>query len=129
MTKDSSRAARAVYAFNSANVEGWGLYSEAIMLPYLPDEGKLCSLLMRLMRAGRAYLDPELQMGKMTYEEARRVLREDCVLSEAMTKQELDRYTFRSPGQPELDPARERGLGRSRSPKTPLAFARTTVCV
>ena len=99
MIENGVSTARAVFAFNSANVEGWGLYTEAIMLPYLPDEGKLCSLLMRLMRAARAYLDPELQMGKVTYEEARRVLREDCVLSEAMTKQELDRYTFRSPGQ------------------------------
>ena len=99
MIENGVSTARAVYAFNSANVEGWGLYSEAVMLPYLPDEGKLCSLLMRLMRAARAYLDPELQSGKITYEEARRVLREDCVLSEAMTKQELDRYTFRAPGQ------------------------------
>ncbi len=99
MIENGVSTARAVYAFNSANVEGWGLYSEAIMLPYLPDEGKLCSLLMRLMRAARAYLDPELQSGKITYEEARRILREDCVLSEAMTKQELDRYTFRAPGQ------------------------------
>ena len=30
--------ARAVFAFNSANVEGWGLYAEAIMRPYLPLE-------------------------------------------------------------------------------------------
>ena len=99
MIENGVSTARAVFAFNSANVEGWGLYTEAVMLPYLPDEGKLCSLLMRLMRAARAYLDPELQSGKTSYEEARRVLREDCVLSEAMTKQELDRYTFRSPGQ------------------------------
>ena len=99
MIENGVSTARAVYAFNSANVEGGGLYSEAVMLPYLPDEGKLCSLLMRLVRAARAYLDPELQSGKITYEEARRVLREDCVLSEAMTKQELDRYTFRAPGQ------------------------------
>ena len=99
MIENGVSTARAVFAFNSANVEGWGLYTEAVMLPYLPDEGKLCSLLMRLMRAARAYLDPELQSGKTSYEEAGRVLREDCVLSEAMTKQELDRYTFRSPGQ------------------------------
>ncbi len=99
MIENGVSTARAVFAFNSANVEGWGLYTEAVMLPYLPDEGKLCSLLMRLMRAARAYLDSELQSGKTSYEEARRVLREDCVLSEAMTKQELDRYTFRSPGQ------------------------------
>ena len=39
--------ARALYAFNSTNVEGWGLYSEWFMLPYMPDEGKLISLQMR----------------------------------------------------------------------------------
>ena len=32
-------------------------------------------------------------------EDARRVLMEDVVLSEAMAKQEVDRYTFRAPGQ------------------------------
>ena len=56
--------ARALYAFNSTNVEGWGLYSEWFMLPYMPDEGKLISLQLRLLRAARAFLDPELQEGK-----------------------------------------------------------------
>ena len=36
--------ARGRYAFNSTNAEGWGLYSEAIMLPFMPPEGKLVSL-------------------------------------------------------------------------------------
>ena len=31
--------ARAVYAFNSVNVEGWALYAEAEMQPYLPLDG------------------------------------------------------------------------------------------
>ena len=99
MVENGVSTARAVYAFNSANVEGWGLYTEAVILPYLPDEGQLCSLLMRMMRAARAYIDPELQMGTMTYAEGKRILMEDCVLSEGMTRQELDRYTFRMPGQ------------------------------
>ena len=99
MVENGVSTARAVYAFNSANVEGWGLYTEAVILPYLPDEGQLCSLLMRMMRAARAYIDPELQMGTMTYAEGKRILIEDCVLSEGMTRQELDRYTFRMPGQ------------------------------
>ena len=91
--------ARAVFAFNSTNVEGWGLYSEWIMKPYFPPEGQLISLQHRLMRAARAFLDPELQLGKITAEEARRVLREDVVLSEAMANHEVERYTFRMPGQ------------------------------
>jgi hypothetical protein len=99
MVEGGVSTARAVYAFNSTNVEGWGLYSEAVMKPYMPLEGQLISLQHRLMRAARAFLDPELQMGKISADEARRVLREDGVLSEAMANQEVERYTFRAPGQ------------------------------
>lgn len=91
--------ARGIFAFNSTNVEGWGLYSEAILLPHMPLEGQLVSLQMRALRAARAFLDPELQMGKITVEEAKRLLEEDVVQSKAMAKQETDRYTFRAPGQ------------------------------
>ncbi len=91
--------ARALYAFNSTNVEGWGLYSEWFMLPYMPDEGKLVSLDYRLLRAARAFLDPELQEGKIKPEEAMKVLQDDVVLSKAFATEEVDRYTFRMPGQ------------------------------
>jgi uncharacterized protein (DUF885 family) len=91
--------ARALFAFNSVNVEGWGLYAEAEMKPYFPLDGQLISLQHRLMRAARAHLDPGLQMGTITREEASRVLREDVVLSEAMALQEVERYAFRAPGQ------------------------------
>lgn len=92
-------AARAVFAFNSTNVEGWALYAEAITKPYMPLDGQLISLQARLQRAARAFLDPELQMGKVTPEEALRVLKEDVGLSDALANQEVERYTFRSPGQ------------------------------
>ncbi|MFN7951344.1 MAG: DUF885 domain-containing protein [bacterium] len=91
--------ARAVFAFNSVNVEGWALYAEAEAQPYEPLEGQLIALQHRLMRAARAILDPALQRGTVTKDQAHRVLREDVVLSEAMTRQELDRYTFLAPGQ------------------------------
>jgi hypothetical protein len=99
MVENGVSIARAVFAFNSTNVEGWGLYSEYIMYPYMPAEGQLISLQLRLMRAARAFLDPELQSGKITPAEAKRVLMEDVVLSDAMATQEVDRYTYRSPGQ------------------------------
>src|SRR5262245_8832112 len=51
------------------------------------------------MRAARAFLDPELHMGKITPDEARRVLKEDVMLSDAMSTQEVERYTFRAPAQ------------------------------
>ena len=91
--------ARAVYAFNSTNVEGWGLYAESILLPYMPREGQLISLQFRLMRAARAFLDPELQTGKISPEQALAVLKNDVVLSDAMAQQEVERYTFLAPGQ------------------------------
>jgi len=91
--------ARALFAFNSTNVEGWGLYSEWMVLPYMPPDGQLISLQLRLMRAARAFLDPELHMGRVTPDEARRVLREDVGLSDAMTESEVERYMFRAPAQ------------------------------
>ena len=91
--------ARALFAFNSTNVEGWGLYSEWFMLPYMPDDAKLVSLDYRLLRAARAFLDPELQQGKITPEQALQVLEKDVVCSPAFATEEVERFTFRMPGQ------------------------------
>ncbi len=91
--------ARAIFAFNSVNVEGWALYAESEIRPYLPLDGQFALLQSRLMRAARAILDPGLQRGEITREEATRMLREEVGLSEAMALQEVQRYTFRSPGQ------------------------------
>jgi uncharacterized protein (DUF885 family) len=91
--------ARAIFAFNSVNAEGWALYAEAEMKPYLPLDGQLGALQMRLQRAARAILDPGLQRGTITREEATRVLREDVGISEGLALQEVQRYTFLSPGQ------------------------------
>jgi hypothetical protein len=91
--------ARAIYAFNSVNVEGWALYMESVMKPYLPLDGQLGALEMLLVRSARAFLDPGLQSGEISKEEAMRVLREEVCLSEALATQEVERYTFRAPGQ------------------------------
>ncbi len=91
--------ARAVFAFNSTNVEGWGLYAEYILEPFMPADGQLISLQHRLMRTARMFLDPELQMGKVTPEQAKATLMNDVVLSDAMAQQEVERYTFAAPGQ------------------------------
>jgi uncharacterized protein (DUF885 family) len=99
MIENGVSTARAVFAYNSTNVEGWGLYSEWMMFPHMPAEGQLISLQHRMMRAARAFLDPELQAGKLTPAEAKRILMEDVVLSDPMATQEVDRYTFRAPGQ------------------------------
>jgi uncharacterized protein (DUF885 family) len=91
--------ARVRYAFNSTNVEGWGLYSEYLIKPYMPLEGQLVSLDYRLLRAARAFLDPELQSGKITPADAYRVLEQDVVASHAFAQEEVERYTYRAPGQ------------------------------
>jgi len=90
---------RALYALNSTNVEGWGLYAEAITLPYMPVDGQLISMQLRLLRAARAFLDPELQAGTVTPEQAKKLLMEDVGLSNAFATEEVERFTFESPGQ------------------------------
>ncbi len=99
MVEHGVSLARALYAFNSTNAEGWGLYSEYIMQPYEPAEGQLLTIQLRLLRAARAILDPELQSGKVTEEQAYRMLENDVVLSHAFAKEEVERFTFRAPGQ------------------------------
>jgi len=91
--------ARVRYAFNSTNVEGWGLYSEYLIEPYMPPEGQLISLDLRLQRAARAFLDPELQAGKIQPSDAYRVMEQDVVLSHAFAQEEVERFTYRMPGQ------------------------------
>ncbi|HTX14236.1 MAG TPA: DUF885 domain-containing protein [Candidatus Baltobacteraceae bacterium] len=99
MVEHGVSEARAIYAFNSTNVEGWGLYAEYIMKPYMPLEGQLISLQFRLQRAARAFIDPELQSGKITPKDAMRILTEDVNLSQPFAEQEVERYTYRAPGQ------------------------------
>jgi hypothetical protein len=99
MVEQGVSLARAMFAFNSTNVEGWGLYSEWFMLPYMPDDAKLISLQFRLLRSARAFLDPELQEGKVTPEQAMQILERDVVCSKAFATEEVERFTFRAPGQ------------------------------
>lgn len=99
MIETGVSTARALYAFNSANAEGWGLYSEAIMKEFLPLDGQLFSLQARLARAARAFLDPMLNLGLIEPEQALQYLMREVGLSKPMASSEIDRYTFRAPGQ------------------------------
>ncbi len=91
--------ARAVFAFNSVNVEGWALYAEAEMQPYEPLDGQLFALQARMQRAARAFLDPMVNLGEITPEGVKTFLMDEVGLSEGMATQEMQRYTFRAPGQ------------------------------
>ena len=57
------------------------------------------SLDLRLLRAVRAFVDPELQSGKLQPADAYRILETDVVLSHAFAKEEVERFTYRAPGQ------------------------------
>ncbi len=91
--------ARVIFAANSVNIEGWALYAEEIIQPFLPIEGQFMTLWSRLVRSGRAFLDPGLNLGTITPEDARYILSHEIALSEALVRSELERYQFRGPGQ------------------------------
>jgi uncharacterized protein (DUF885 family) len=99
MIETGVSTARAVFAFNSVNVEGWALYAEAEMQPYEPLDGQLFALQARAMRAARAFLDPMVNLGEITPDGVKTFLMRDVGLSEGMATQEMQRYTFRAPGQ------------------------------
>jgi uncharacterized protein (DUF885 family) len=99
MLETGVSTARAVFAFNSVNVEGWALYAEAETQPYEPLDGQLFALQARGMRAARAFLDPMVNLGQITPEGVKSFLMDEVGLSEGMAIQEMQRYTFRSPGQ------------------------------
>ena len=91
--------ARSRFGRNSANHEGWALYAEAIALPFMPIEGQFISYQFQLLRAARAFLEPELHLGKIATNEALRVLTEDAGYSNFFAQQEINRYTAMLPGQ------------------------------
>ncbi len=96
---DGMSDARMLYAYNTANIDSWGLYSEGLMQPYEPVDSQLITLQRRLLHAAQAFLDPELHSGKITTKDATKLLENDVVLSPAYTGEELDRFINRSPGQ------------------------------
>jgi len=99
MVEHGVSLARILYAFNSTNTDGWGLYSEWLMQPYEPADGQLITLQLRLLRAARAFLDSELSSGKTTPDQATRLLENDVVLSPAYARQEVSQFASRPPGQ------------------------------
>ena len=90
---------RARYAFNNANVEGWALYAEELVYPYLPAQARLVALQMRLIRIARAFLDPEIQLGKIRDRDVTDLLTRELGLSARLAQLELRRYQYESPGQ------------------------------
>lgn len=99
MLRNGVSDARMLYAYNATNVDSWGLYSEWLMQPYEPLDGQLMSLDLRLQRDARAFLDPELQVGKVTPQDAYKLLVNDVVLNPVNARAEIERFTRIEPGQ------------------------------
>jgi len=99
MVEHGMSVARVLYSLNSTDLEGWGLYAEWMVQPYEPAEGQLATLQLRMLDAARAFLDPELQSGKITAKDAYKLLLEDVALSPAYASEEIERFTHRQPGQ------------------------------
>lgn len=57
------------------------------------------SLQFELLRTARAFLEPELQFGKITIEDALRTLTQDVGFSKFFAEQEVKRYTETMQGQ------------------------------
>ncbi|MDB4993866.1 MAG: conserved hypothetical secreted protein [Myxococcaceae bacterium] len=91
--------ARTLFAFNPANIEGWALYCEGLMRPFMPRESRFVALQYLLIREARAFLDPGLQSGSVTPSDVKHVLHDELGASAALTDSEVKRYTFQSPGQ------------------------------
>lgn len=92
-------SARTEFASNAVGVEGWATYAEKIMLPHMPLEGQFMSLQFQLLRAARAFLEPELQLGKITTAEALKTITQDAGFSQFFAQQEIKRYTKTFVGQ------------------------------
>ncbi|HEX4923109.1 MAG TPA: DUF885 family protein, partial [Bdellovibrionales bacterium] len=90
---------RARYAFNSVNAEGWGLYAEDLVYPYLNDEAKFASLQMRLWRIARMFLDPQLQLGEIKPADVINTFTKEVGISKRLAELEVERYTFDMPAQ------------------------------
>lgn len=81
---------------NSYFTEGWALYCEHLMGRegfYTTPDARLTQLRMRLWRAARVVIDPSIHTGRMTYDDAVRLLVERVGLEEADARGEVNRYT------------------------------------
>lgn len=90
---------RAQMAFNSVNVEGWGLYGEDLVYPYISKEAQFVTLQRRLWRQARMFLDPELNLGFIKPQRVMDVFMKELGFSKLFAQSELNRYSYIMPGQ------------------------------
>jgi uncharacterized protein (DUF885 family) len=90
---------RSWFAHNSVNVEGWGLYAEDLVYPYLTKEAQFITLQRRLWRVARMFLDPELNLGRIKPARVLEVFQGELGFSKPFAESELSRYSYIMPGQ------------------------------
>tara|TARA_B110001454_G_C12722566_1_gene435428 strand:- start:998 stop:2755 length:1758 start_codon:yes stop_codon:yes gene_type:complete len=90
---------RGRYAANNVNIEGWALYAEDLVYPYVLPEEQLFLLQMRLWRIARMFLDPQLQLGLIKDQRVIEVFTKELGVSKVMAGLELRRYKFEDIGQ------------------------------
>lgn len=90
---------RSRYAANNVNIEGWALYAEDLVYPYLNSEEQLFALQTRLWRVARMFLDPQIQMGQIPDQKVIDVFTKELGVSNVMAGLELRRYKFNDIGQ------------------------------
>ena len=64
MIEGGVSVARAIFAANSTNIEGWALYAESFVKPYMPPAGQLISLQHRLVDSLPTWCPIQLARGE-----------------------------------------------------------------
>lgn len=90
---------RARFAMNSVNVEGWALYAEKLVFPFLTIEEQFIATQTTLWRMARYYLDPMVQLGRVERKSVINLFHKQLGISKTLARLEYERYAFRSPGQ------------------------------
>jgi uncharacterized protein (DUF885 family) len=90
---------RSRYAMNSVNIEGWALFAEDLVYPYLSPEEQFFAIQTRLWRVARMFLDPQLQLGQISEQRVLDVFTKELGVSSAMAHLEARRYKFDDIGQ------------------------------
>ncbi len=90
---------QAVVASNSTNCEGWAHYVEYLMRPYYSKAAQLGAIRDQLLRSARLFLDPQLNLGRITFDEVVKFYQEKVGFTQEVAISEAERYSYRMPAQ------------------------------
>lgn len=88
-------ATRRTVGVKLPNPEGWAVYAEYLIRPFMPPRARLISLQYQLLREARAFLDVDLQLHGLSLSAARDVLKSEVGVADGMAEQELERLSSR----------------------------------